>query len=866
MSDQLPPGASSSPDSPTVGGDSAVTPVTLAGKYRVERVIGEGSFGRVYLATDPRVRRNVAVKELLASRQTDHDAYSRALERFQREARAAGVTQHPNIVSVYELAVNNADNYYLVMEYIDGTDLRALLAQVGTLPPERAISITLDIARALDEIYAQDIVHRDLKPANIMLTRRGVAKLTDFGVAQVGSESQRTTVVTGHPGTPMYMSPEQSHSTGYLDGRSDLYSLGLVAYEMLVGTPYARSRVPLETARPDLPASLVTVVNRLIQTDPDDRYPDAAQLVAALESLSSRRTSFEPMPLTASPADAETRVAGPGSQGAQGPPGTGGQVFPVPGAPPSYTPSPPSYGYNNPPQIPQQQPPAYYGATPGQSVPPLPNAPYGNYPPPPGPGYGSSPGAFGPPPQGPPPYNSPYTYSPPPQPPPASSGKGRGPLIAIVSALVALLVVGGIVAATRAGGNTITATATPGGTPIALVNATMTTGTRTTAGAGGTTTLVSIGTVANTAPATPAMNTPTSAPALTNTAPPAQTQTPAARTPVPPTPLPLSASAPAQPTPRPASPMPMPMPTPGIALTTWAGPDGRLKLQFPSTWTISRGTDDQDNILRLDGPDGVRLNVYQYKPGVSLLQEFQDFRSSDLKCADASSMCGVVMDVMVGAEPAKYSEGGFSGTNGDPTAYAYWLVDHLGVRYEFELLNVGKHRAEGQALINSVVFLTPTKPTTTVAPKPVAAAITTWTDFTGTVRLQHPTLWKETLDTTNSENVLKLTADSVSIYVNVATPSGTLDDEIAYFRKTHGDVNKQFTYTYNTPVTTKVAGEPAKSISYSYVIANDPNDKPSVGTYYVVDHKGQRYTFQCSDFVPHRAEIEALIASVMFLK
>src|SRR3954469_19528785 len=107
----------------------------LGGKYRIERVIGEGAFGRVYLAHDVLLRRNVAVKELLATRnRTDHQTYERYLERFEREARAAGRIEHPNIVSVYELAVDAAQNYYLVMQYVDGTNIRDLLVQVGTLP------------------------------------------------------------------------------------------------------------------------------------------------------------------------------------------------------------------------------------------------------------------------------------------------------------------------------------------------------------------------------------------------------------------------------------------------------------------------------------------------------------------------------------------------------------------------------------------------------------------------------------------------------------------------------------------------------------------------------------------------------------
>ena len=291
--------SASPPGTPVGGSDratsaasdvSAIPDALLSGKYRVERVIGEGAFGRVYLARDSRLGRSVAIKELLATRdRTDPAVYERYLDRFEREARAAAIAQHPNIVAVHELAVDRNQNYYLVMEFIEGSDLRNLLTTVHTLPVERAVAITLDVARALDSVHEQDIVHRDLKPANIMLTSRGSAKLTDFGIAQVGTESQRTSVSVGHPGTPLYMSPEQARGTAYLEPGSDLYSLGLVLYEMLAGVPYGRRRQPLGTIMPDLSPQLTAIVDRLIQPDPQVRYQRASDVIADLEQLSSAR-------------------------------------------------------------------------------------------------------------------------------------------------------------------------------------------------------------------------------------------------------------------------------------------------------------------------------------------------------------------------------------------------------------------------------------------------------------------------------------------------------------------------------------------------------------------------------------------------
>ncbi len=258
----------------------------LNGRYRLERVLGEGAFGRVYVAYDTRLQRTVAIKELLATKTaTDPRVFAQYLERFEREARAAGSIFHANIVNVFELAIGADNNYYLIMEFVERGNLRDLLQRVKTLPIERALEITLDIARALEAIHEKDIVHRDLKPANIMLTDRGVAKVADFGVAQLSHESQRTQISSRHPGTPLYMSPEQQRNTAYLDGRSDLYSLGLILYEMLAGEPYARRQQPLEALRPDLPGGIRRIFTRLTEPERDRRYLSAEEVVADLQAV-----------------------------------------------------------------------------------------------------------------------------------------------------------------------------------------------------------------------------------------------------------------------------------------------------------------------------------------------------------------------------------------------------------------------------------------------------------------------------------------------------------------------------------------------------------------------------------------------------
>ena len=404
MADARPPGIPPDAEETVIPAAEGAAPASLFGdRYRIERVIGEGAFGRVYLAFDTRLRRNVAVKELLASRETtDHAMYERYLERFQREARATGTTQQPTVVTVYDLHVDAQGNNYLVMEYVDGTNLRDLLAQVGTLPVGRAVAIATDVARALEAVHEQEIVHRDVKPANIMITRRGAAKLMDFGIAQVGHESLRTQVASGHPGTPIYMSPEQASGYGYIDGRSDLYALGLILYEMLVGEPYARRRRPLGTVRGDLPPQLVAIVDRLMAKDVDTRYQSASDVLADLDALGTTATPTvaDAYPL---PDPNQTRAATPPAPG--WPTGTG-SISPPPMGVPS--------AYGGPSSQPAAGAPAYAATTPPPGV-----TGTGGFAPP---SYPAMPG-YGPPPSGLPPR------------------RNRGLLFGIGGALVAVIAV-----------------------------------------------------------------------------------------------------------------------------------------------------------------------------------------------------------------------------------------------------------------------------------------------------------------------------------------------------------------------------------------------------------------------------------------
>jgi len=267
----------------------------LLGKYQILSTIGEGGYGHVYLAYDVAMGRQVAIKELLRDVAAQDDARWQDFQaRFRREAQTVGQFEHPNVVGAHALESDADGNLYLVLEYVDGGSLEDLLADGDPLPVERALNIAIDICRAIEAIYRRDIVHRDINPSNILLTRAPapegpVAKLTDFGIAQVGHETRRTQETLAHPGTPAFMSPEQATSTGYLDQRSDLYSLGLVLYEMLTGETYLRNQVAPRERNPRVPAALDAVVLRALRERPIERYQSASALRRDLERVRDQR-------------------------------------------------------------------------------------------------------------------------------------------------------------------------------------------------------------------------------------------------------------------------------------------------------------------------------------------------------------------------------------------------------------------------------------------------------------------------------------------------------------------------------------------------------------------------------------------------
>ncbi len=267
----------------------------LAPGYAVEGEIGRGGMGIVYRAKDTRLKRTVAIK-LLPPELAYRDEIR---SRFLREAEMAAQLSHANIVPIY--SVDEKDGFvYFIMAYVDGETLAQRLTTHGRLGIVEARALLRQVADALAYAHARGVIHRDIKPDNIMLAREdGRAMVTDFGIARAADDTTGTRLTaTGVAiGTPAYMSPEQCTGERAVDGRSDLYSLGVVTYAALVGTPpFAGSNTaallvkhltetprPIREIRPDVPDDLVAIINRLLQKNPADRFQDATSLVKALD-------------------------------------------------------------------------------------------------------------------------------------------------------------------------------------------------------------------------------------------------------------------------------------------------------------------------------------------------------------------------------------------------------------------------------------------------------------------------------------------------------------------------------------------------------------------------------------------------------
>ncbi|MFE0650118.1 protein kinase [Streptomyces sp. NPDC059534] len=424
------------------------------GRYQLRDLLGEGGMASVYLAYDSALDRQVAIKTL----HTELGREQSFRERFRREAQAVAKLSHTNIVSVFDTGEDTLDGAvmpYIVMEYVEGQPLGSVLAsdvqQYGAMPADKALKVTADVLAALEVSHEMGLVHRDIKPGNVMQTKRGVVKVMDFGIARAMQSGVTSMTQTGMVvGTPQYLSPEQALGRA-VDARSDLYSVGIMLFQLLTGRlPFdadsplaiAYAHVQEEPVAPSTVNRAVTpamdaLVARALRKNPNERFPSAAVMRdECLRVLSAGQTGA-PMIVQGGPVSSGAGVGSavfppvgqtppPTPHGVQQPylppapqPGPYGPTTPAPG---------PSYGY------PQQAPtPAPYAAAPTP-------APYASTPTPAP--YASTPT--------PAPYAtapSPAPYAPAPAPAPSGGGSRRNAPVLVGAIAVALLAIGGLVVA-----------------------------------------------------------------------------------------------------------------------------------------------------------------------------------------------------------------------------------------------------------------------------------------------------------------------------------------------------------------------------------------------------------------------------------
>src|SRR5271168_4583123 len=267
-----------------------IEPETIIdGRYRVISRLGSGGMAEVYLAEDQLLGRQLAVKVLHHHFAEDQEF----VERFRREASSAAALSHPNIVAIFDRGEWNG-TYYIAMEYVAGRSLKAIIREDGAIDPVTAIDIVVQILRAARFAHRRGVIHRDLKPHNVILDEEGRARVTDFGIARAGASDM--TLTGSVMGTAQYLSPEQAQGFAASDA-SDLYSVGVILYELLTGVvPFegesavaiafkqvAAVPYPPSALNPALPPSLDAIVLRALAKNPAERYASADELIAVLE-------------------------------------------------------------------------------------------------------------------------------------------------------------------------------------------------------------------------------------------------------------------------------------------------------------------------------------------------------------------------------------------------------------------------------------------------------------------------------------------------------------------------------------------------------------------------------------------------------
>jgi serine/threonine-protein kinase len=265
---------------------------TLAGKYQVIRKLGEGGMGVVYEAMHTRIQQRVAIKMLLP----EVLDLPEVVPRFEREARAAGKLRSDNTARVLDVDLSENGLPYMVMEYLDGVDLGHMLEKNGALPVQEAVDYVLQACNAMAEAHAEGVIHRDLKPSNLFVTHGRKVKVLDFGISKLENDKEaRVTATQAVVGTPLYMSPEQVRSAKHVDARTDIWSLGIILYELVTGrTPFEGSTTaaaaaicidnppPIATFRQDVPPELEYAIMIALQKEPNNRFGNVQLLAQAI--------------------------------------------------------------------------------------------------------------------------------------------------------------------------------------------------------------------------------------------------------------------------------------------------------------------------------------------------------------------------------------------------------------------------------------------------------------------------------------------------------------------------------------------------------------------------------------------------------
>jgi serine/threonine protein kinase len=266
------------------------------GRYRLIRQLGRGSMAHVYLAEDPEIRRQVAIKTLALANEFAENDLAKAEEQFTREAQFAGRLNHTNIISIYDFGIENGISY-LAMEYFDGKPLSHWATPDNFLPATWVLELMAQTADALGYAHSQQVIHRDIKPANLLYdTANDLIKITDFGIARLTDNNQTKTGMI--MGTPFYMAPEQLYGDA-VTGQADLYSLGVCMYELLTGNvPFQavalpelieqilrQNHEPASSLRRDLPPDMDRILNRALNKNPHDRFEDGRAMAMALRDM-----------------------------------------------------------------------------------------------------------------------------------------------------------------------------------------------------------------------------------------------------------------------------------------------------------------------------------------------------------------------------------------------------------------------------------------------------------------------------------------------------------------------------------------------------------------------------------------------------